>query len=191
MPSHASSREDGALERPGVRARPKEEAKGRHWWSSGQGCTLSLQGVRVRSLVQEPKSGKLQSSSQPKRKRRKKIHTGNARVCSSFDKNVQPLPNTCLKCLFDYFAFLPQNIKIMHGHLFTCSLRAPMKVATICTYAIELFNLKWIGWRQIKEEIRQLMHACVSRECLEQKQRISVFYFKIIFGLLFFNQQFP
>ena len=74
----------------------------------------------------------------------------------------------------------------MHGHLFTCSLRAPVKVTTICTYAIELFSLKWIEWRQIKEGIRQkqtnkqtkkqkqkqkrqLMCACVFRECLEQK----------------------
>ena len=34
---------------------------------------------------------------------------------------------------------------------------------------------------------RQLMRAGVSRERLEQKERISVFYLKIIFGLLFIN----
>lgn len=34
------------------------------------------------------------------------------------------------------------------------------------------------------------MRARVFRECPEQKQRISVFYLKIIFGLLFFNNSF-
>lgn len=88
--------------RPGVTARSKEEAKGLPWWPSGKGSTLSLQGVRVWS--QNPASCRAQHSQKGKwkRKKKKKNHLENARVCSIFVKTVQPLPNTCLLTILPF-----------------------------------------------------------------------------------------
>lgn len=143
-PRHASSRADGSRRsqgsEPGQKKRQRDLPGGsvvraRAFTAGGYGL---IPGPGIKIWL----AAKAQHSQKGKKKKKNQTHMENARVCSIFVKNGgKPLPNTCSKCLFDYFAFLPRNIKIMHGHWLTCSQRAPVKVTTICTHAIELFDL--------------------------------------------------